>query len=46
MVAGGMSVPQIVEEHPDLTADDVREALEYAAAALQGDIYLPLVQPS
>jgi len=34
MVAAGMSVAQIVEEFPQLCADDVHEALLYAAAAV------------
>lgn len=46
MVAGGMSLAQILDEHPDLTAEDVREALEYAAASLEGDTYLPLSRPA
>ena len=31
LVANGMSVEQIMNEHPDLEADDVRQALSYAA---------------
>lgn len=42
MVAGGMSPHQILTEHPDLEEADIRQALEFAAALLAGDIYLPL----
>ena len=31
LVANGMSVEQIMIEHPDLEAEDVRQALSYAA---------------
>lgn len=31
LVANGMSVEQIMNEHPDLEAEDVRQALRYAA---------------
>ncbi len=34
MVADGMTVSEIIAEHPDLTPDDVREALLYAAGQL------------
>ena len=42
MVAGGMSVHQILAEHPDLEEDDVRQALGFAAATLEADSYLPI----
>lgn len=42
MVAGGMSTQQILAEHPDLEEDDIRQALEFAAASLEADVYLPL----
>jgi uncharacterized protein (DUF433 family) len=35
MVADGMTVGEIVAEHPDLTPEDVREALRYAAEAVR-----------
>jgi uncharacterized protein (DUF433 family) len=34
-VADGMTVPEILVEHPDLTAEDVAEALRFAAAAVR-----------
>lgn len=41
MVAGGMSVEEILGEHPDLEADDIPAALNYAAEAL-AEHYYPL----
>ena len=45
MVASGMSVDQIIEEFPQLTAEDVHEALLYAAAAV-AERELPLRTPA
>jgi uncharacterized protein (DUF433 family) len=42
MFAEGMSAPEILEAYPDLEADDLREALAYAAEALR-ERELPLV---
>ena len=45
MVAERMTTEQIVAEYPQLTADDIEEALRYAAAAVdQGT--LPLLEPA
>ena len=44
MVAGGMSADQIIGEHPDLERDDIREALEYAAASLDAEVYFALAK--
>lgn len=35
MVADGMTTHEILGEHPDLMAEDVAEALHYAAEALR-----------
>lgn len=35
MVADGMSEDEILEAHPDLQREDVREALRYAAEAVR-----------
>ena len=35
MVADGLSVPEILDEHPDLEADDIAECLRYASLAVQ-----------
>lgn len=41
-LADGMSFEEILEEYPQLTLDDIRAALAYAAEALQGELILPL----
>lgn len=45
MVADGMPVDEILAEHPDLERDDIREALRFAALAVQ-ERQLPLQQPA
>jgi uncharacterized protein (DUF433 family) len=45
MVADGMTVDEILGEHPDLEAEDVAECLRYAALAVQ-ERELPLRQPA
>jgi len=35
MAAEGMTVDEILADYPDLDADDVREALQYAAKAVR-----------
>ena len=45
MVADGMTVEEILAEHPDLEAEDVTESLRYAAMAVQ-ERELPLRQPA
>ena len=35
MVAEGMTTPEILDAYPDLVEDDVREALQFAAAAVR-----------
>jgi uncharacterized protein (DUF433 family) len=41
LVAQGMAEAQIVAEYPDLETEDIREALRYAAAAVDERV-LPL----
>jgi len=41
LVAQGMTDGQILEEYPDLEVEDIREALRYAAAAVD-ERQLPL----
>ena len=41
MVANGLSTAEILDLHPDLEAEDVREALLYAAENLQHHV-LPM----
>ena len=43
MVADGMTVEEIVRAYPDLEPEDVREALRFAATAVQ-DRDLPLIE--
>jgi uncharacterized protein (DUF433 family) len=45
MVADGMSDDEILAEHPDLEREDIREALRFAALAVQ-ERELPLRQPA
>ena len=44
MVADGMSDELILKAFPDLTGDDIREALRYAAQAVR-EREIPLVTP-
>lgn len=44
MVADGMSTAEILDAFPDLEADDIREALKFAAVTVL-ERELPLVQP-
>lgn len=39
LVANGMSVPEIVTEYPSLEAEDVAEALRYAASLADEEIH-------
>lgn len=43
LVANGMTVADIVAEYPDLEAEDVAEALRYAAWAAD-DVVIPAAQ--
>lgn len=45
MIADGMTVDEILSEHPDLEAEDIAESLRYAALAVQ-ERELPLRQPA
>ena len=45
MVADGMSVTEIIDDFPYLTAEDVAEALRYAAEAVR-ERELPLRHPA
>lgn len=42
MVADGMTSAEILDAYPDLVAEDVREALRYASAAVRERRRLPL----
>jgi len=45
MIADGMSEAEILRDLPDLTHDDIREALLYAAEAVR-ERAIPLSQPA
>lgn len=42
MAAGGMTIEDIQQEHPSLDREDIHQALEFAAANVSGDVYVPL----
>lgn len=44
MIADGMTEAEILKAYPDLVAEDIREALKYAAEALR-ERELPLAAP-
>ncbi|OGE78997.1 MAG: hypothetical protein A2751_00870 [Candidatus Doudnabacteria bacterium RIFCSPHIGHO2_01_FULL_46_14] len=44
MTAEGMTAPEIIKTLPDLQTEDVREALQYAATAVQ-DRVMPYALP-
>ncbi len=39
-VANGMTKDEILREYPDLEAEDIRQALQYAAALAQEEVHL------
>lgn len=39
LVANGMTSAQILKEYPDLEAEDIREALQYAATLADDEIH-------
>nr|WP_026240204.1 DUF433 domain-containing protein [Parafrankia discariae] len=45
MIADGMSATEVITELPDLDADDIREALHFAAEAVR-EQQLPLIIPA
>ena len=38
LVANGMSVEEVVREYPELEAEDIRQALQYASALANEEI--------
>lgn len=42
LIASGMTIDEIFKEYPDLEAEDIKEALEFAAEAVR-EQQLPLV---
>jgi uncharacterized protein (DUF433 family) len=41
LIANGMSVEEILDEYPDLEAEDITQALRYAAWAAEDTVYVP-----
>ncbi len=39
-----MSVKEILEEYPNLSKEDIKAALEYAAKVVSGEEVVPLVE--
>ncbi len=39
MVANGMTTAEILTEYPDLKAEDIRQALQYAAFLAREEVY-------
>ena len=42
--AEGMSIEEILEEYPNLTTEDIKSALRYAAKVVSGEDVIPLVK--
>ncbi len=40
LVASGMTVEEILDEYPDLEAEDIQQALQYAAWAADDTLYV------
>ena len=45
LVANGMSTDEILREYPDLSAEDVRQALSYASALANEEVH-PFATPA
>jgi uncharacterized protein (DUF433 family) len=45
LVANSMTVEEILDEYPDLEAEDIRQALRYAAWAAEDVVYVPTRVP-
>jgi uncharacterized protein (DUF433 family) len=39
LVANGMTTDEIIEEYPDLVAEDIRQALQYAACLAREEVH-------
>ena len=46
LVANGMTVEEILDEYPDLEAEDIRQALRYAAWTTDDILHLPTEAPA
>jgi len=43
-LAEGMSVKEILEDYPNLTEEDIKAALKYAAKVVSGEDVVPVVE--
>ncbi len=41
LIANGMTVEEIIDEYPDLEAEDIRQAMRYAAWMTEEAVYVP-----
>jgi uncharacterized protein (DUF433 family) len=39
LVANGMTTEEIVQDHPDLESEDIRQALQYAASLAREEVH-------
>ena len=46
LVANGMLVEEILDEYPDLEAEDIQQALHYAAWATEDIVHIPTGVPA
>ena len=46
LIANGMTVEEIIDEYPDLEAEDVRQAIRYAAWTTEETVYIPAGVPA
>jgi uncharacterized protein (DUF433 family) len=46
LIANGMSVEEILDEYPDLEAEDIQQALHYAAWATEDIVHIPTGVPA
>lgn len=42
LVANGMTIDEIIADYPDLEAEDIRQALQYAAWTADDAVYTPV----
>ena len=42
LIANGMTAQEIITEYPDVEAEDVQQALRYAAWATEETVYVPV----
>jgi uncharacterized protein (DUF433 family) len=46
LIANGLTVAEILAEYPDLEADDIEQALRYAAWTTDDSLYVPASVPA